>query len=130
MIELPTLESLNVVVTLPALSLVLGAIVLLLVDVFLPERRRWITGWLALIGVLVSLGITLLTADRTGEAFGGMFVADQFTAFLNVVVLITAAVGILIAMDYLRRTDMNRSEYYFLLLFSTSGMMFMARPTT
>lgn len=125
MIELPTLESLNVVVTLPALALVLGAIVLLLVDVFLPERRRWITGWLALIGVLVSLGITLLTTDRTGEAFGGMFVADSFTAFLNVVVLITAAVGILIAMDYLRRTDMNRSEYYFLLLFSTGGMMFM-----
>ncbi len=125
MIELPTLESLNVVVTLPALALVLGAIVLLLVDVFLPERRRWLTGWLALAGVLVSLGITLLTADRTGEAFGGMFVADSFTAFLNVVVLITAAVGILIAMDYLRRTEMNRSEYYFLLLFSTGGMMFM-----
>jgi len=126
MIDIPTLESLNLGVTLPALTLILGAIVLLLVDLFLPARRKHLTGWLALIGVLVSLAFTVANFDQTGQAFGGMFNADRFTAFVNVVVLITAAIGILLAMDYLRRTDMDRNDYFFLLLFSTSGMMFMA----
>ena len=126
MIDIPTLESLNLGVTLPALSLILGAIVLLLIDVFLPARRKHLTGWLALLGVLISLIITVANVDQTGQAFGGMFNADRFTAFVNVVVLLTAGIGILLAMDYLRRTDMDRTDYYFLLLFSTSGMMLMA----
>ena len=103
-----------------------SAIVLLLVDLFLPARRKHWTGWLALLGVAISLIITLANFDVTGEAFGGMFVADAFTSFVNVIVLLSAGLGILLAMDYLRRTDMDRNDYYLLLLFTTSGMMFMA----
>ena len=126
MFELPTLESLNMTAALPAVQLVVGAVVLLLIDVFLPARRRNLTGWLALVGVLVSLAITVVNDNQGGEAFGGMFVADSFTHFVNLVVLLSAALGILLAMDYLRRARINRSEYYLLLLFTSSGMMFMA----
>jgi NADH-quinone oxidoreductase subunit N len=124
--ELPTFESLNMIAALPAIALVVGAIVLLLVDLFLPARRKHWTGWLALVGVVVSLIITLVNFNEAGEAFGGMFVADTFTSFVNVIVLVSAGLGVLMAMDYLRRTDMNRNDYYLLLLFTTSGMMFMA----
>ena len=128
MTDLPTIESLNLVVTLPALTLMLGGVLLLLLDVFLPEERRTLTGWLALLGVVISLFLTVITFDQTGEAFDGMFRADQFTSFLNVIVLVTAAISILLAMDYFQRAGVFRSEYYFLLLFSTGGMMSRGRP--
>ncbi len=125
-LELPTFESLNMSVALPAVLLLLGAIVLLVVDLLLPARRKALTGWLALLGVLISLVLTIVNFDTVGDAFGGMFVADQFTSFVNVIVLISAGVGILLAMDYLRRTHMDRTDYYLLLLLTTGGMMFMA----
>ena len=125
-LELPTLESLNMAAALPALLLLGGALVLILLDLFLPLERHRLIGPLALIGVLVSLAITIINYGKGGEAFGGMFVADTFTDFVNVIVLLTAGLGILLAMDYLPRTGMNRSEYYLLLLFTTGGMMFMA----
>ncbi len=126
MIELPTLESLNMTVALPAVSLLVGAIVLMLVDLVLPRQRHHWIGWLTLVGMLVSLALTVAAFDQEGQAFGGMFVAGPFTSFVNVIVLLTGGLGVLLAMDYLRRTDMDRSEYYFLLLFTTGGMMFMA----
>ena len=126
MFELPSLSSLNLGVALPALLLVAGAVVLLVVELLLPERRKVWVAWLALAGVVVSLVLSLLTFNQGGEAFGGMFVADTFTSFVNVIVLIGAGLSILIAMDYLRRTDIeHRTDYYLLLLFTTSGMMFM-----
>ncbi len=126
MIQMPTLESLNFGVAFPALSLVIGAVLLLVVDVFLPERRKGLVPWLALLGVLVSLAVSMINYNEVGEAFSGMFIADPFTSLVNIIVLISAALSILLAMDYLRRTEMeHRSDYYLLLLFTTSGMLFM-----
>ncbi len=126
MFDIPTLDSLNMTIALPAISLLVGAILLVLLDLSLPPgRKRWI-GWLALAGIVASLALTVINFDTGGEAFGGMIVVDSFTSFVNLIVLITAGLGVLMAMDYLRRTGMDRSEYYFLLLFTTGGMMFMA----
>ncbi len=126
MFELPTLESLNMGAALPALALVIGAILLLVVELLLPRRRQGWIAWLALLNTLISLVITLANFNVRGEAFGGMLVADPFTSLVNVTVLTAAAIGILLAIDYLKRTQIeHRTEYYLLLLFTTSGMMFM-----
>jgi NADH-quinone oxidoreductase subunit N len=45
---------------------------------------------------------------------------------MNIVILLTAAISILLSMDYLKRTGIERGEYYILLLFTTVGGMFMA----
>ncbi|GAB4573969.1 MAG: NADH-quinone oxidoreductase subunit N [Anaerolineae bacterium] len=127
MFELPSLASLNMTVALPAVTLLLGAVVLLVVELVLPPNRRGWVAWLSLVGVVVSLGIAIVNFGVSGEAFGGMFVADQFTSFVNVVVLVGAAISILLAMDYLKRTEIeHRTDYYLLLLFTTGGMMVMA----
>jgi NADH-quinone oxidoreductase subunit N len=55
----------------------------------------------------------------------GMFVADTTTAFLNLVVLLTAFIAILLSVDYLKRAKMEKGEFYSLVLFSASGAMFM-----
>jgi NADH-quinone oxidoreductase subunit N len=126
MFELPTLEQLNLGVTFPALSLTLGTCVLLIVDLFIPKGRKNLTAWLAVAGIAISFIINLLLYTRTEEAVFGSFVADPFSGFINIIVLLAAFITILLSMDYLKRTGMERGEFYSLLLFSASGMMLMA----
>jgi len=127
MFQVPSLADLNLGVTLPALSLALGACVLLLADILIvPKDRKIVTAWLALVGVLVSFVVNLLTFNQAGDAFLGAFVADGFTSVFNIIILVTAFISILLSIDYLKRTEIERGEFYSLILLSVSGMMFMA----
>ncbi|MCZ7544987.1 MAG: NADH-quinone oxidoreductase subunit N [Anaerolineae bacterium] len=126
--ELPTLQDLNLAVTLPSMGLALWACVVLAVGLFLPERRRHWNLVLSLGGIvalfLYNLTLFDLPADRQ-SAFLGMYRADNFTAFVNLIALVTAFFGVLMAYEYLKRTHIDRGEYYPLLLISTSGAMLM-----
>lgn len=118
-------NALNLSVALPGLSLALGACLLLLVDTFIPKERKDITAWLAIVGLVVSGIFTIADFSGRRVAFNGMFISDSFTGLVNITALLTAFVSILAAYDYLKRTKMERGEYYVLLLLSTSGVMFM-----
>src|SRR5256885_15190612 len=98
---MPNTNDLNIWAALPALSLALGACLLFLVDVFVPHERKHITATLACIGLVVSLLLSIpgLAAVRT-TAFGGMMIADAFTALVNVINLIATLVRILAAHTY------------------------------
>jgi NADH-quinone oxidoreductase subunit N len=54
-----------------------------------------------------------------------MIVVDNFATFLNFIFLLTGLLTILISHNYLRRTGLDRPEYYMLMLISISGMMLM-----
>lgn len=124
--DVPSFADLNLGATLPAVFLALGTTTLLIVDLFLPKERRHWTPWLALIGVVVSFVLTLTTYNSGTTALGEMFVADSFSGFMNMIALVSAAISILLGIDYMRRTGNNRGEFWSLLLLSTSGVMFMA----
>ncbi|MBK8020457.1 MAG: NADH-quinone oxidoreductase subunit N [Chloroflexi bacterium] len=125
MFEVPSLASLNIEVALPAIFLAFWAIVVLVVDLFLPKERRMTTVWLSIAGIVITFVLNLLVYNQHEQAFLGMFVADPFSGFLNIVILLTALMGILLSVDYLKRTGIERGEFYSLLLFTTTGMMFM-----
>lgn len=122
----PSFAELNLGGAFPAISLLFGTCVLLIADLFVPKERKEITGWLAMIGIVVSFVVNLLVFNNGGETFLGMYIADSFTGFLNIVILITAFLSILLSIDYIRRYNILRGEYYMLMLFSTAGMMLMA----
>ncbi len=129
MFEAPTLQTLadfNLNIALPAIWLASSVMLLLLADLFLPEERKHWTPILALSFISVSFVMTLFnfSPDET-SAFGGMFVADGFTGFLNIVTLGTAFFAILLSTDYLKQANIHHGEYYTLLLLSTAGVMFM-----
>ena len=113
---------------LPVLLLVVWASTLLLVDVF--TKRTRLTFTLAAIGVLVDLGVALYQGGGQAiSGFKGMVVVDGFTVFLNALFLVSAFAGLALAYDYNRRMDLDRGEYYILLLYAVSGMMLMAAAT-
>jgi NADH-quinone oxidoreductase subunit N len=111
---------------LPIAVLAIWACALLLVDLLIPRERKGITAILAALGLLVSLVTVLLQSGTVTEAFNGMVMVDQFAIFLQVLFLVTGLVAIALSFNYLRRMNLERSEYYTLLLFSVTGMMLMA----
>jgi NADH-quinone oxidoreductase subunit N len=125
MFQVPNFADLNFAVTLPATFLVLGTCILLVIDAFLPKERKHLTVWLALAGLAVSFVTNVIVFNNGGKAFGGSFIADPFTGFVNIVVLAAVFITILISVDYLKRTNSERGEFYALLLLSAGGMMLM-----
>ena len=132
MFDTPTiadfLANSNLGSTLPGILLVFGTLILVLVDLFLPDERKNWTPILACVGIGVSFIINLAVyspAEGEQVALYGMFVADAFTGFLNAVILIATLISILLSWDYLNRADIHRGEYYILMLLASSGAMFM-----
>jgi NADH-quinone oxidoreductase subunit N len=115
---------------LPLVVLSGWASVLLLIDLWIPKNRKSITALLSIIGLAVTLVVVLLVSNSTGgkplEAFSGMVTFDGFAVLLNLVILLTGAVSILLALNYLKQANIERGEFYTLLLFSIVGMMMMA----
>ena len=109
---------------LPILILVVWASALLLVDVFTKHTR--LTAILAAAGLVVVFCFAVAQTGQNYTGFKGMVVVDGFTIFLNGLFLTSGLAGIALAYDYLKRMDLDRGEYYILLLFSISGMMLMA----
>jgi NADH-quinone oxidoreductase subunit N len=117
-------------VILPTLLLSGYACVLLLVDLFIPDdRKRW-TAWLGMLGLVAgAVGHVAWRNDAALVAFNGMLTADGYALFLDFVFLVSGALTILLAINYLPRTGLDRGEFYPLLLFTISGMMLMGQAT-
>ncbi len=104
-----------------------GTILLvLIVDVFLSARRKWLAMPLALVGVIATLVATLTLIGSTPRvAFGGVFVLDNFALLFQVFFLIVAIVVLAISLRYFREGGFYQGEYYFLLLTSFLGCLLM-----
>jgi NADH-quinone oxidoreductase subunit N len=110
---------------LPIMTLVAWASILLLVDVF-NSKAKWLTPLLAAIGLAVTLGISIFLAGNEYAGFNNMVVIDGFTSFLNALFAVSGLIAIALAYDYNKRMNLDRGEYYVLLMYSISGMMLMS----
>jgi NADH-quinone oxidoreductase subunit N len=100
-------------------------LVLMLADVFMPaERRRFLAyGAIAALGVLL---VTQLGNCATGTAFNGMFVEDGLAIFFKRFFLVAAILVLFMSMEFSDRIMGGISEYYSLIVFALSGMLFAA----
>lgn len=112
---------------LPVLIITVWACVLLLVDLLIPKRREAITAQLAVVGMLAALVVSLLQFGEQAITADGMIIKDGYSSFLQIIFLFSGIIGTVQAHDYLKRRDIMRGEYYVLILFAISGMMFMAQ---
>jgi NADH-quinone oxidoreductase subunit N len=103
----------------------IGAIcVVLLVDVFLSERTRWVTYALSLVSIA---GAALMTISNPTTArlsvFDGMFIADPMGDVLKLFSYGTVAVSFLYSGEYLKRRGLFKGEYFVLGLVALLGTM-------
>jgi NADH-quinone oxidoreductase subunit N len=100
-----------------------AACVILLVDVFLPERRRGFTFLLTIVALVGGSWVTsvVATPDRT-VALYGHFVADPMGTVLKLFAYGAAAVALLYSREYLAKRGLLRGEYCVLALLAVLGI--------
>jgi len=107
---------------LPEVFLLIGALTVLLLDLFATNRKTVSSVSLALIAVTGYLAVR----GAHGEVFSGMFRADAYAGFFKAIFLINAALAVLVSGRYLASRGEDHGEYYGMILLSTLGMMVMA----
>jgi NADH-quinone oxidoreductase subunit N len=111
---------------LPALILAGTILVVLVTDLFLPQRHKSASMWVSLLGVLATLVAVLsLVGQGDRSTFGGSYVVDAFTIVFQTFFMGAAAVVLLISYRYFRDGGFYQGEYYFLLLTSFLGCLLM-----
>ncbi|MEA3297457.1 MAG: NADH-quinone oxidoreductase subunit N [candidate division Zixibacteria bacterium] len=84
---------------------------------------------IALLGIGVSMALAFNQWGNQMSGFFGMITCDDFGTAFKIIFLITSLVSLLMAHRFLVVRNINRPEFYALLLISTVGMMVMANTT-
>jgi NADH-quinone oxidoreductase subunit N len=117
------IPELNFIAILPELVMLGTALLVLLLDLVLRDKR--LLAYFSLAGVIVAGAASYTTWGDYPRPFQEMLLSDAYALYINLVICLTAALSLLVAADYLERHDLQRGEYYALLLFSAFGMMLM-----
>jgi NADH-quinone oxidoreductase subunit N len=130
--ETIAMPAINFAAIMPETILSLVAMTLLLLNVFVPSEKKAYLGYLSLIGIIGTFFTVVNGWNAPPElqsAFSGSVMQDNFSLFFKGIFLISAALSILIADQYMEREQCNHGELYPLILFATAGMMLMASGT-
>lgn len=116
-------------IAIPEIALSLAAMVILLAGAFTRGSAAFLLcSMLSLGGLLITAGLVLIAPQGLG--YGGLFVADAFSRFSQVLILAGAALAIILSLDFNRQEDeLARFEFPVLILFATVGMMIMVAAT-
>jgi len=123
-----TLSGGDLLLLLPEMVLTVWLCVVLSLDFIMPRLSKGRLAYLSVGGLAAVLGtlVWLELEGITGTLFAHMFVVDRMAVFFKIFIVGATALVILVSMDYVRRFRFFKGEYYFLVLMSALGMMFMA----
>ncbi|MBO0902179.1 NADH-quinone oxidoreductase subunit NuoN [Jiella sonneratiae] len=121
---MPDLLSSSLAIAAPELIMSVGAMILLMIGVFMGEKSsQTVTGLSVAVIIIAALWLILVTP--TGVAFGGSFVLDPFARFMKILVLVGSAAAVVMSVGFAESERFNRFEFPVLVLLSTTGMMVM-----
>ncbi|MBA2125138.1 NADH-quinone oxidoreductase subunit NuoN [Hyphomicrobium methylovorum] len=111
---------------LPHFILAGGAIALLMGGVFATAGERTGRGvsWLA-IGLLVAALVAMFAQSGSVTLFEGALISNAMTRFLNILILVAAAMSLLLTFDDFGRARLMVFEYPVLVVLATLGMLLM-----
>ncbi|HAP74849.1 MAG TPA: NADH-quinone oxidoreductase subunit N [Acidimicrobiaceae bacterium] len=113
----------------PEIVMAVGLCAVLLVDLFVPDHKRWITGTLTgfvLIGAFIPVATLAVVGDDMRALFDGRYIVDEFALALKGLFLLSAYVVVLMSSNEMEEGHYYQGEYYVLLLSSVLGMVMMA----
>ena len=116
----------NLQPAIPEIIMLVMTCLVLVVDLFLTQEKRWISLLLSVLTlVLTALAIVMVAPVDSISSFGDSFVLDQLAVTLKIATLGVTVLVFVYSRDYLADHDIYKGEYYVLGLFATLGMMIM-----
>ncbi len=118
----------NIHLLTPEFALAGLALLVFVVDLFLPENRKDLLGGIAVLGLIgiIILSVLMLAGEHE-SLYGGLLAVDRFSLFFKVVFLGMGIFIILSSIDFVKQHLNHAGEFYGLLLFSILGMNLMAQ---
>jgi NADH-quinone oxidoreductase subunit N len=113
---------------LPVALLTLGAIALLLSEVFLVSGKRAYQSVLT-VAFAAAAALSALLGPRPGPVFGGQAAQDGFSVFVTVIVCAGLALSALVGAAWLDVRNSERGEFYALATFAAAGMVLLGMAT-
>lgn len=110
---------------LPEITLVAGAMLLLMIGSFFKEKNAYFATVLSVLTLVLATALVILQEDKAAQLFAGRFIIDPFAQLLKIVTLVSSAVALLMAYDYMLRRKLWSYEFPVLVLLATAGMMLM-----
>ncbi len=111
---------------LPETIVITMGMVVVLIELFGTGRDTRNLAYLTLLTVIVAGYAEILLLGRNLEGFWGSLSADDYSIAFELIFLIVTGLTVLVSIRYLEDRRLRHGEYYALLLFATSGMMFLA----
>ncbi|MBU8974838.1 NADH-quinone oxidoreductase subunit NuoN [Lysobacter sp. MMG2] len=108
---------------LPELVVILGAFALLMIDLFIDERRRVVSHLFAIAVLAVATFMVATGVGGQGTVLGGMFVRDIAADVMKVTIGVVGILAMIYTWPYLRARELYKGEVSVLMLFATAGMM-------
>jgi NADH-quinone oxidoreductase subunit N len=116
--------ALHLSVTLPEVTLAVGAMVLLLAGVSTRKEQADLILWAAVL-IFALAGFFVLRNSGTTTLFGDSFIVDPFARALKLLTLTGAAVTLIMSIDFWRGEGRLKFEFPVLVLLATTGMLMM-----
>jgi NADH-quinone oxidoreductase subunit N len=123
-----TMSAADLLLLVPELLLTVWLCAVLIVDFAFPRLPKEQLAYLSVTGLVATLGCLAWFdfSGVSGTLFGNMFVLDRMALFFKMFVVVATILVILASLQYVHRFAFFRGEYYFLVVMSALGMMFMA----
>lgn len=113
----------------PEIVLAGGIVLLVLLDLFLSDAKKWILTPLSsfiVLGAFIPVLTLALSDGGVRSLFDDRYMVDNFSLVMKGLFLLAGYVVVLLTADHLREGDYYQGEYWFLLLTSLLGMVMMA----
>ena len=113
----------------PELVLAGGLCLVLMLDLFIDERKKWMITAISsftLLAAMVPVLMLALSETEVRPMFDGRYVVDNFSLVMKAVFLLAGYVVVLLSSSHIEQGEYWRGEYWFLLLTSLLGMLMMA----
>ncbi len=118
----------NYSLMIPEYCLVGLAFIVIAIELWFPQVRRDIVGYIAALGAAGILAGSFAYA-QTNESFNGLLQIDHYTLFFRVLFLGAAVFICILSAQFVRKYLRNGGEYFGVLLLGTAGAIGMAAAT-
>lgn len=110
----------------PEIFILTMACVILVVDLFIDDRRRYLTFWLTQATLWGAVFLQpAIPQGYTASVLNDMFIHDPMSVVLKIATYVAVSASFFYSRGYLQQLNIHKGEYYVLGLFAMLGIMVM-----